>query len=82
MMQRNQFSCQLLNLDNIDPACAELDYICGDIRPMSAKIIMTNNFAFGGINTSLIFKKEEYRLITETEGKKWGLKKHYLSYQQ
>ena len=55
MMQRNQF-VPTLNLDNIDPACAELDYFCGDIRPMSAKIIMTNNFAFGGINTSLIFK--------------------------
>ena len=55
MMQRNQF-VPTLNLDNIDPACAELDYICGDIRPMSAKIIMTNNFAFGGINTSLSFK--------------------------
>lgn len=55
MMQRNQF-VPTLNLDNIDPACAELDYICGDIRPMSAKIIMANNFAFGGINTSLIFK--------------------------
>ena len=55
MMQRNQF-VPTLNLDNIDPACGELDYICGDIRPMSAKIIMTNNFAFGGINTSLIFK--------------------------
>ncbi|MGX9607748.1 MULTISPECIES: beta-ketoacyl-ACP synthase [Acinetobacter] len=55
MMRRNQL-VPTLNLDNIDPACAELDYICGDIRPMSAKIIMTNNFAFGGINTSLIFK--------------------------
>ena len=58
MMQRNQF-VPTLNLDNIDPACAELDYICGDIRPMSAKIIMTNNFAFGGINTSLIFKNNK-----------------------
>src|SRR5690554_5289748 len=55
MMQRIQF-VPTLNLDTIDPSCAELDYICGDIRPMSAKIIMTNNFAFGGINTSLIFK--------------------------
>lgn len=55
MMQRNQF-VPTLNLDTIDPACAELDYIYGNIRPMSAKIIMTNNFAFGGINTSLILK--------------------------
>lgn len=58
MMQRNQF-VPTLNLDNIDPACAELDYICGDIRPMSAKIIMTNNFAFGGINTSLILRQSQ-----------------------
>jgi len=45
------------NLDNIDPACAELDYIKGDIRKMDCKILMSNNFAFGGINTSLIFKR-------------------------
>lgn len=56
MMQRNQF-VPTLNLDHIDPACAELDYICGNMRAMSADIIMTNNFAFGGINTSLILKK-------------------------
>lgn len=56
MMQRQQF-VPTLNLDHIDPACAELDYIRGQIRPMSAKMIMSNNFAFGGINTSLIFKK-------------------------
>lgn len=45
------------NLDNIDPKCAELDYIQGDIRIVDAEYIMTNNFAFGGINTSLIFKR-------------------------
>ena len=45
------------NLENIDPACAELDYIKGDIRKMDCEFLMSNNFAFGGINTSLIFKK-------------------------
>ena len=45
------------NLENIDPACAELDYIKGDIRKMDCEYLMSNNFAFGGINTSLIFKK-------------------------
>jgi 3-oxoacyl-[acyl-carrier-protein] synthase II len=44
------------NLENIDPACAELDYIMGDIRKMECEYLMSNNFAFGGINTSLIFK--------------------------
>ncbi len=45
------------NLDNIDPQCADLDYIKGDIRQIDCAYIMSNNFAFGGINTSLIFKK-------------------------
>ena len=45
------------NLDNIDPACAELDYIKDDIRKMDCGHVMSNNFAFGGINTSLIFKR-------------------------
>lgn len=45
------------NLENIDPACAELDYIKGGIRKMDCEYLMSNNFAFGGINTSLIFKR-------------------------
>ena len=45
------------NLDNVDPQCAELDYIQGDIRYLECDYVMSNNFAFGGINTSLIFKR-------------------------
>ena len=45
------------NLENIDPSCAELDYIMDDIRSLNCEYIMSNNFAFGGINTSLIFKR-------------------------
>jgi 3-oxoacyl-[acyl-carrier-protein] synthase II len=45
------------NLENIDPACAHLDYIKDDIRTLNCEYVMTNNFAFGGINTSLIFKR-------------------------
>ncbi|MFV5490586.1 beta-ketoacyl-ACP synthase [Acinetobacter sp. ASP199] len=56
MMQRQQF-VPTINLDHIDPACAELDYIRGEMRELSAQTIMSNNFAFGGINTSLIFRK-------------------------
>ncbi len=46
-----------LNLDEIDPLCGELDYIVQQPRNLDADIIMSNNFAFGGINTSLIFKR-------------------------
>ncbi len=46
-----------VNLEITDPACAHLDYIKGDIRLLDCSYIMSNNFAFGGINTSLIFKR-------------------------
>ena len=45
------------NLDNIDPQCAELDYIKDDVRKLECDYVMSNNFAFGGINTSLVFKR-------------------------
>lgn len=48
-----------LNLDNVDPACAPLDYITGRGREMDIRHLMCNNFAFGGINTSLIFRRWE-----------------------
>ena len=46
-----------LNLATPDPACAELDYIAGEGRRIDAEYAMSNNFAFGGVNTSLIFKR-------------------------
>jgi 3-oxoacyl-[acyl-carrier-protein] synthase II len=46
-----------INLQTVDPECAELDYIRGEGRRIDTGVVMSNNFAFGGINTSLIFKK-------------------------
>ncbi len=45
-----------INLDQIDPDCAPLNYLT-KITEKQVDIIMSNNFAFGGINTSLMFKK-------------------------
>ena len=56
MMNENWFHATA-NLEQIDPACAPLDYIKNEIRPLNCDYIMSNNFAFGGINTSLIFKR-------------------------
>jgi 3-oxoacyl-[acyl-carrier-protein] synthase II len=56
MMREGSFA-PTLNLDHPDPACAELDYIIGTDRALAPDYIMSNNFAFGGINTSLIFKR-------------------------
>jgi 3-oxoacyl-[acyl-carrier-protein] synthase II len=45
------------NLDEVDPECGKLDYIMNEARHIHAEYVMSNNFAFGGINTSLIFKR-------------------------
>ena len=56
MMREGKFVATA-NLEQVDPECAELDYIFGDARSLSAEHMMSNNFAFGGINTSLIFRQ-------------------------
>ncbi|EPF7977720.1 beta-ketoacyl-ACP synthase [Vibrio harveyi] len=56
MMHGGWFS-PTLNLENLDPQCGDLDYISGQGRELNVEYLMSNNFAFGGINTSLIFKK-------------------------
>lgn len=56
MMNNNWFHATV-NLDNVDPDCADLDYIMHEGRQIETDYIMSNNFAFGGINTSLIFKR-------------------------
>ncbi|HAS6063520.1 TPA: beta-ketoacyl-ACP synthase [Vibrio vulnificus] len=56
MMNSGWFS-PTLNLTNLDPDCGDLDYIAGTGREMDIDYMMSNNFAFGGINTSLIFKR-------------------------
>jgi 3-oxoacyl-[acyl-carrier-protein] synthase II len=56
MMKRNWYA-PTLNLTNVDPACAPLDYIMDTGRTIDAEYVMSNNFAFGGINTSLVFRR-------------------------
>jgi 3-oxoacyl-[acyl-carrier-protein] synthase II len=55
-MMREGWFAPTINLTEVDPECAELDYITGDGRTLSTDCVMNNNFAFGGINTSLIFR--------------------------
>ena len=56
MMNRGWFH-PTLNLKDVDLECGKLDYIKDSGREINTNYVMSNNFAFGGINTSLIFKK-------------------------
>ena len=56
-MMAEGFLAPSRNLAKPDPQCAPLAYVMGDPRPSKPTCVMTNNFAFGGINTSLILRR-------------------------
>ena len=56
-MMNSGWFAPTINLENVDPDCAALDYICGNGREIDTEYVMNNNFAFGGINTSLIMRR-------------------------
>lgn len=56
MMREGWFAANA-NLAEPDPRCAVLDYIRDMPRALCTDVVMSNNFAFGGINTSLIFRR-------------------------
>jgi 3-oxoacyl-[acyl-carrier-protein] synthase II len=51
-----------LNLEEPDPSCRSLNYVMGNCREMEGQVFMSNNFAFGGVNTSLIMRSGEVTL--------------------
>lgn len=57
-MMNSGWFAPTLNLNTVDEKCGVLDYIMNTGRTFDTDFVMNNNFAFGGINTSLIFKKE------------------------
>jgi 3-oxoacyl-[acyl-carrier-protein] synthase II len=58
MMSEGWFA-PTLHLEEVDPRCGALDYIIGEPREIAADVVMSNNFAFGGVNTSLLFRRFE-----------------------
>ena len=58
-MQREGWFAQTLNLDDPDPRCGKLDYLLGEPRRIETEYVMKNNFAFGGVNTSLVFRRAD-----------------------
>ena len=57
LMQQHKWFAPNLNLTNPIAECADLQFITGDGLKLEPAIIMSNNFAFGGINTSIIIER-------------------------
>jgi 3-oxoacyl-[acyl-carrier-protein] synthase II len=56
-MMRSGWFMPTLNLREVDERCGDLDYIMNGGRQIECEYIMKNNFAFAGINTSLIYRR-------------------------
>jgi 3-oxoacyl-[acyl-carrier-protein] synthase II len=56
-MMRAGWFAPTVNLTHVDSRCADLDYIVDQSRKLDCEYIISNNFAFGGINTSLVFRR-------------------------
>ncbi|WP_312581935.1 beta-ketoacyl-ACP synthase [Atlantibacter hermannii] len=56
-MMREGWFAPTLNLTQPDEQCGELDYIMGEPRAVDCEFLQSNNFAFGGINTSLVIRR-------------------------
>ncbi|WP_034946375.1 beta-ketoacyl-ACP synthase [Erwinia oleae] len=56
-MMREGWFAPTLNLTQPADDCGDLDYIMHQPRVLQTDYIQSNNFAFGGINTSLIFRR-------------------------
>jgi len=55
---RDQIAPPTLNLENPDPAAEGIDIVTGKARPMAMEHAISNGFGFGGVNASVIFRRE------------------------
>jgi 3-oxoacyl-[acyl-carrier-protein] synthase II len=53
---RNQVAPPTIHYETKDPDC-DLDYVPNQARPMEIKIALSNSFAFGGNNSTIVFGK-------------------------
>lgn len=58
-MLREGWAAPTLHLEHPDPLCADLDHVMGAPRRLRAEFAASHNFAFGGVNTSLVLRCAE-----------------------
>jgi 3-oxoacyl-[acyl-carrier-protein] synthase II len=55
LMMRGGFLAANRNLEEVDPRCGKLGYV-RETTAARPRVVMTNNFAFGGVNTSILVR--------------------------
>lgn len=57
LMMQNSFICESANIEELDPAMADIPIVRTRIDNVELNCVMSNSFGFGGTNATLIFKR-------------------------
>jgi 3-oxoacyl-[acyl-carrier-protein] synthase I len=59
LMMNNGFVCESANIEEIDPAFADMPIVRQRMDNIRLNTVMSNSFGFGGTNATLVFKRYE-----------------------
>jgi 3-oxoacyl-[acyl-carrier-protein] synthase I len=57
LMMQNGFICESANIENIDPAMADMPIVRQRQDNVKLGVVLSNSFGFGGTNASVVFKR-------------------------
>jgi 3-oxoacyl-[acyl-carrier-protein] synthase-1 len=57
LMMNNGFICESANIEELDPAFADMPIVRERIDNVSLNCVMSNSFGFGGTNATLVFRR-------------------------
>ncbi len=57
LMMKNSFICESANIEELDPAFADVPIVRERLDDVELNCVMSNSFGFGGTNAALVFKR-------------------------
>ena len=57
LMMQNGFICESANIENIDPAMADMPIVRERVDNAKLGVVLSNSFGFGGTNASVVLKR-------------------------